>query len=69
MKYPIIITCTPKEKARIKMFCRQIDATASEFALYALMSEIDFQLEHWSDERRDKLANLIKGNMKSASRL
>ncbi len=60
MQYPVIITCTPQEKAQIKMFCRLIDETISEFALYSMQNEIDYQMRKWDEKQKKQLSALTR---------
>ena len=62
----IVIPINEKQEARLKAFCRMIDAGLGEFAAYALDSEMEFQLEHWSKKRAQQLETLSQSIYKTS---
>jgi hypothetical protein len=64
----IVIPINEKQEARLKAFCRMIDASLGEFTAYALESEIEFQLEHWKPERIKRLKALTRSMTRSMAR-
>lgn len=62
----IVFPCNEWQEAKIKAFCRLIDASLGEFVAYALESEIEFQLEHWSKKRAQQLEQLSQSIYKKS---